>query len=109
MSSHTDSVSDYETGYIEPTLDQATHILDGVEPVTRTRPATEIWNEIEQSDAISGERRKTLYPRIDRARAAEHGLFLVHTIPAHKDDFNGELLVTGDRLTEITNATSTAG
>lgn len=32
-----------------------------------------------------------------------HGLYLAHNIPQHRDDYNGDLLVTGDRLAPIPN------
>ena len=91
------------TGYCVPTLADATYVLDGHELVTRVRPALHIVHEIERydRDAIASSRPIVLYPRVSRAAMRDHGLYLVHNIPRGRDDFNGELLVTGDRLAPL--------
>lgn len=88
------------TGYYEPTEAHATHLLDGREPVTRVRPALHITHAIEKHDdaALLGGYKHFLYPQINRVAMRTHGLYLAHNIPKHRDDFNGDLLVTGDRL-----------
>ena len=86
-----------------PTLTDATHLLDNREPVTHVRSARQIEREIERTDrdAIAQSRSTVLYPQIARATMRAHGLYLVHNIPAGKDDFSGDLLVTGNRLTPL--------
>ena len=91
------------TGYYEPTAANATHLLDNRELVTQVRPALHITHEIERHDAAAllGGRKRFLYPQISRVAMRTHGLYLAHNIPQHRDDYNGDLLVTGDRLAPI--------
>lgn len=91
------------TGYIVPNADDATHLLDGREPVTRVQVAHQIMHDIERQDrsAIARGRAAFLYPQIDRKTMGAHRLYLAHTIPTGPDDFSGEVLVTGDRLTVL--------
>lgn len=92
-----------ETGYYVPNAAAATHLLDGHEPVARVQIAHQIMHDIERQDrqAIARGRTAVLYPQIDRQTMRTHRLYLAHTIPAGPDDFSGDLLVTGDRLTAL--------
>lgn len=91
------------SGYYTPTPADATHQLDDHEPVTNVRPAHQVEHEIERTDhdAIIHARPLVLYPQINRATMREHGLYLVHNIPTGQDDFNGDLIVSGNRLAPL--------
>ena len=91
------------TGYYVPSPDDATHLLDGHEPVTRVRPAHQIMHEIRSHDreALSTGRSRFLYPQIDRAKMEKHGLYLVHNIPRGRFDYCGRLLVDGSRIAPL--------
>lgn len=67
------------------------------------RPALRITHAIERHDdaALLNSGTRYLYPQIDRDAMRTYGLYLAHNIPEHRDDFNGDLLVTGDRLAPV--------
>lgn len=67
-----------DTGYFVPSPADATHLLDGHEPVTRVRPAHQLMHEIRFYDreALASGRSRSIYPQIDRAKMEKHGLYL---------------------------------
>lgn len=92
-----------DASYYVPSPDDATHLLDGHEPVTGVRPAHQIMHEIRSHDreAFASGRSRFFCPQIDRATMEEHGLYLVHNIPRDIYDFCGDLLVDGSRIAPL--------
>lgn len=92
-----------DTSYYYPTAADATHLLDGHEPVARVQLAHQIMHEIRSRDreTLAIGRSILLYPQIDRAKLEKHGLYLVHNIPRNIHDFCGDLLVDGSRIAPL--------
>lgn len=84
-------------------MPDATHLLDGKEPVTDVRYAKNIVDAIIDNAADPAKHKAVLYPQIDREKLADHGLYLARTIPEQEGAYDGDLLVTGDRLKEISS------
>ena len=70
----------------------ATLVLDGRELVVGPRRADHLLEPRPDNHRP--------YPQIDRRRARAHGLYLVHHPSQYDGDYHGDLLVTGDRLTQ---------